>query len=86
MAAKHWQERVFSRFFHVFITVGIVLILLLKDTELKRSVFEGHWIYASLFLGLVFVGFIFYFVASFIDPGYLEVKSQNSILISYEEI
>lgn len=106
MAAKHWQERIFSRFFHVFITVGIILVLLLKDTgnidiklinivpgakrtfflstELSRSAYEGRWLFASIFLGLVLVGFIFYFVASFIDPGYLEIKSQNSILVSYE--
>lgn len=54
------------------------------STELRRSLFEGRWLYASSFFAIVVVGFIFYFVASFIDPGYLEVKNQNSILVSYE--
>ncbi|KAK3739377.1 hypothetical protein QZH41_015766 [Actinostola sp. cb2023] len=85
MAAKHWQERFLSRIFHLFITTGIVLILLLKDTELKRSAFEGRWFYVSCFLGVVVIGMVFYFVASFIDPGYLEMKNQNSILVSYEK-
>lgn len=38
----------------------------------------------SLYVGLIIVGFIFYFVAGFIDPGYVEIGDEKSIMVTFE--
>lgn len=113
MEAKNCHERVLSRIFHVSLTTGIVLILVLKDTgnvdddlyviviswfvgkcqefdnitcvsELRRACFNGNWFYVAAFLSLCFIGFIFYFVASCMDPGFAEISDEKSIMVTFE--
>lgn len=85
MEAKNCHERILSRVFHVSLTTGIVLILVLKDTELRRACFDGNWLYVAAFMSLCFIGFIFYFVASCMDPGFAEISDEKSIMVSFEK-
>ena len=53
-------------------------------SELRRACFNGNWFYVAAFLSLCFIGFIFYFVASCMDPGFAEISDEKSIMVSFE--
>ena len=53
-------------------------------SELRRACFNGNWLYVAAFMSLCFIGFIFYFVASCMDPGFAEISDEKSIMVSFE--
>lgn len=53
-------------------------------TELRRACFSGDWLYVAGFFSLCFIGFIFYFVASCMDPGFAEISGEKSIMVTFE--
>lgn len=72
-----WWERWLARAFHVLLTTGVVAVLFIKDTELRRSIEHEKPVYAVCFLSLLSSAMISYFLASLIDPGYVHLKSSN---------
>ena len=53
-------------------------------SELRRACFNGNWFYVAAFMSLCFIGFIFYFVASCMDPGFAEMSGDKSIMVTFE--
>jgi len=69
------KDRWVARFFHVLLTSMVLVIVFIKDTELKQDLYTGHLYYVTTYLVLAIVTTILYFVTSFMDPGYVVYSS-----------
>lgn len=77
-----------ARFFHLFITTMVLVIIFIKDTELKQNLYTGHLYYVSSYLVLVVVTTILYLVTSFMDPGYViynTIDAEQGVIFNNQE-
>ena len=65
------RDRWMARAMHLVLTAIVMTVVFMKDTELKRNLYNGHLTYVALYLTLGCVATIFYFITSFMDPGYV---------------
>ncbi|XP_065068307.1 palmitoyltransferase ZDHHC12-B-like [Rhopilema esculentum] len=72
-----WWEKWLARAFHVLLTSGVVTVVFIKETDLRKSIESDKPVYAACFLSLLSAATICYFLASLIDPGYVSTKSSN---------
>ncbi|XP_057289446.1 palmitoyltransferase ZDHHC12-B-like [Hydractinia symbiolongicarpus] len=87
MAMKS-SDRWLARFFHLFLTGLVLLIMFLKDTTLKQDLYNGHLFYVAFYLTLVSVGTVMYFVCSFMDPGFVTyntIDAETGVIFNSKE-
>lgn len=64
------KDRWLARFFHVFLTSIVLVLVFIKDTELRNYLYTGQLYYVFIYMSLVFASTLFYFITSLMDPGY----------------
>ena len=64
------KDRWLARFFHLFLTTCVLVLVFIKDTELKLYLYNGQLNYVFAYMSLVLLSTMFYLIASFMDPGY----------------
>lgn len=64
------KDRWLARFFHLFLTTFILVIVFIKDTQLNLYLYTGQLNYVLGYMTLVLLSTVFYLIASFMDPGY----------------
>eukprot|EP00057_Strongylocentrotus_purpuratus_P022852 XP_011677326.1 PREDICTED: probable palmitoyltransferase ZDHHC12 [Strongylocentrotus purpuratus] len=69
---------IFIRFFHTALTVGIFCVLLFNETELRHAFFEKNIVYAIAFISLLLATSVLYFIASFMNPGYVTLDEERN--------
>lgn len=69
---------IFIRFFHTALTAGIFCVLLFTDTELHHVFYDKQILYGAAFVSLVLGTSILYFVASFMNPGYVTLDEERN--------
>ncbi|XP_067662475.1 palmitoyltransferase ZDHHC12-A-like [Haliotis asinina] len=67
------------RTIHTALCVGVPVTLLVKDTILSRAVIQTQdLLYGIAYLLLMTLSIVFYYLACFIDPGYLPLKKKKA--------
>ena len=81
-------DRWLARFFHVFLTSMVMIMVFLKHTELKHDLYNGNLWRVAAYLALVFVSTVLYFITSFMDPGYVlynSIDAETGVVFNSKE-
>ena len=68
------SDKWLARAGHVLLTGIVLSLLFFKDTELRRDLYHGNWWYMAAYLAMLFFSTLTYFIASFLDPGYVALR------------
>ncbi|XP_070532771.1 palmitoyltransferase ZDHHC12-B-like [Ptychodera flava] len=63
---------IFIRSMHSGLTLAVVLVLFLKESDISRALQSGDYFLPVLYLICVTIPVILYFIASLINPGYVD--------------
>ncbi|XP_014782287.1 palmitoyltransferase ZDHHC12-B [Octopus bimaculoides] len=65
---------------HTALVIGVPLVLITQDTELRRAVYYFERpIYAISYLLLLTFSLVMYFLACLVNPGYIETPSKTKL-------
>ncbi|GAB1606824.1 probable palmitoyltransferase ZDHHC12 [Argonauta hians] len=68
------------RTIHTSLVLGVPIVLITQDSELRRAVYYlERPVYASCYLLLLLFSLAMYFLACLVDPGFLEVNRKTKI-------
>ncbi|CAB4018107.1 probable palmitoyltransferase ZDHHC12 [Paramuricea clavata] len=78
-------DRLFIRALHVSLTTFVITVLILKDTELRKSLMLLQWYYLLPYFFILTSSTLFYFIAGSVDPGFVANDTDNVIMVAYEK-
>ncbi|XP_033643478.1 probable palmitoyltransferase ZDHHC12 [Asterias rubens] len=68
----------FVRTFHIILTVGVLCVIVFKDTALREAILQRNIPYLLAFATLLTISGGLYFQASLMDPGYVPVDQAKT--------
>lgn len=70
-------KKVLVRSVHLFLTLFITGSLIIKNTELHKSLLLKHYAYVSAYIFLVYSSILFYFLTCLTDSHYVKPSSED---------